>query len=470
MASEQLRKKWGTIFMGDREATMEQLDAMQEPVLRERQQKDLQAEYVERVRKRAADRAREILGEAYAERQKVLAEAEAEIAGSREAMLKEIAGIRAEAEQMRNQAAAELAKAQAEREAAVQIKNQAHDEGFQEGMDQAGAELKEFRADMGNELAQLLRAVEGQVRSITDYWRDDLAELVRVAVQAATGFFLQEEHERILKGLVLEAVNLLEEREVVSLRVNPEDESLVSDMFRAAREKAPELKQWIVNGDDSIARGGLVAESGSGSVDLRRENFQELVDSIMTHLALPVREAENAAQEALHNEVEACARAFSAREEELKPEAVSEEKNAPQPKPAALAAEKPAAPPPAQPKPAPVKPQEISPKAAETKTEAAQAPTRPAPQPTPPQPRPAAPQPAEVQPPESQSTAQVPDLGALEEDLLPDPQAASSGALEVSTADLPSLAELEEELFPVSHDEEHEVLEHGGFLSDQQAS
>ena len=53
---------------------------------------------------------------------------------------------------------------------------------------------------------------------------------------------------------------------------------------------------------------------------------------------------------------------------------------------------------------------------------------------------------------------------------MPDPQAASSGALEVSTADLPSLAELEEELFPVSHDEEHEVLEHGGFLSDQQAS
>ena len=34
MASDELRKKWGTIFMGEREATVEQLDAMQEPMRR----------------------------------------------------------------------------------------------------------------------------------------------------------------------------------------------------------------------------------------------------------------------------------------------------------------------------------------------------------------------------------------------------------------------------------------------------
>ncbi|MCR5813746.1 MAG: flagellar assembly protein FliH [Desulfovibrio sp.] len=453
MASEQLRKKWGTIFMGDREATMEQLDAMQEPVLRERQQKDLQAEYVERVRKRAADRAREILGEAYAERQKLLAEAEAEIAASRAQMLKEIEAIRAEAESFHKQAALELSKAKAEREEADRIKNQAHDEGFQVGMDQAGAELKEFRADMGNELAQLLRAVEGELTKITAFWRDDLAELVRVAVQAGTGFFLQQEHERILTGLVLEAVNLLEEREVVSLKVNPEDESIVSDMFRAAREKAPELKQWIVNGDESIERGGLVAESGSGSVDLRRQNFQELVNSIMEHLALPEREVEKEAQAALHVEVEARAQAFSDREEEPKaaPEAVQEQE---------------------MPQPAQAKPE------AKVEVPKAQAPKQTAPQSQPPtqatptetlaaQPdKPQAPPPAQARA-EAPAKADQPDLTALEDDLLPPTQAEAPAGLEVSAEDLPSLAELEEELFPVSHDEEHQVLEHGGFLSDK---
>ena len=459
MASEQLRKKWGTIFMGDREATMEQLDAMQEPVLRERQQKDLQAEYVERVRKRACDRAREILGEAYAERQKILSEAEGEIAAQRAQMLKEIQEIRAEAEQLHKQSQLEYAKAKAEREEADQIKNQAHDEGFQEGMDQAGAELKEFRADMGNELAQLLRAVESELGKITAFWRDDLAELTRVAVQAGTGFFLQKEHERILTGLVQQAINLLEEREVVSLRVNPEDESLVSDMFRAAREKAPELKQWIVNGDESIERGGLVAESGSGSVDLRRQNFQELVSSIMEHLALPEREAEKAEQQALHVEVEARATAFSKREEDPKEEEPKEEDS----KVEGAKAEEPKA------EPRPTRPVESG-----QARPAAQ--TQPLPQKSAPEEKTEQARPVTS---EAQDTAQAavkvpgtaqkPDLAALEEDLLP-ARASSDGPLEVSADDLPSLAELEEELFPVSHDEEHEVLEHGGFLSDQQAS
>ena len=58
MASDELRKKWGTIFMGEREATVEQLDAMQEPMRRERLKREQQEDYLERVRARAADRAR----------------------------------------------------------------------------------------------------------------------------------------------------------------------------------------------------------------------------------------------------------------------------------------------------------------------------------------------------------------------------------------------------------------------------
>ena len=72
MASDQLRKKWGTIFMGEREASPQQLDAMQEPLLRERAQQQHQEDYLARVRARAEERAREILGAAYAERQRAL--------------------------------------------------------------------------------------------------------------------------------------------------------------------------------------------------------------------------------------------------------------------------------------------------------------------------------------------------------------------------------------------------------------
>lgn len=304
MASEQLRKKWGTIFMGEREATVEQLDAMQEPMRREKLRQEQEADYMERVRARAAERAKEILGEAYAERLKVLEEARAETADARRETAARCAALKAEAEALHKEAAAELARAQAEREAAVRVREAAHGEGFQTGMDQAGEELREFRAELGQSLGALLRAVAAQRAALAAAWREELAELVQEAVAAGTGHVLREEHAELLRALVFRAVGLLENRATITVRVNPADEAAVSDMFAAAREHAPELVQWIVSGDERMEPGGLVAESGSGSVDCRREHFREMVDSILCHLALPEREEEAEADAAVDTLVE----------------------------------------------------------------------------------------------------------------------------------------------------------------------
>lgn len=286
MASDEVRKKWGTIFMGEREASVEQLNAMQAHVNREKLEKEQTEDYMERVRARAADRAREILGAAYTERQKVLEEAKGEAAAQKRLAAQECVKIKAEGEELRRQAQQELDKARAEREEAEQIRANAHEEGLQAGMDQAGRELHEFRADMGHSVASLLRAIERQRRNILDAWRADLVELTQAAVQAGTGLVLQKEHQAVLRNMVFQALDLLEKRSVVSLRVNPADEESVSDLFHAARERAPELKQWVVTGDESLEPGSVVAESGTGSVDLRRGNFREMVDNILDHLWL----------------------------------------------------------------------------------------------------------------------------------------------------------------------------------------
>lgn len=297
MASEEMRKKWGTIFMGEREASVEELKAMHERLNREKVEKEQTEDYMERVRARATDRAREILGQAYTERQKVLDEAKGEAAVSKRLAAQEAAKIKGEAEQIRKQAEEELAKAQKELAEAGRIRNEAHAEGYEAGMNQAGAELQEFRGELGQSLAVLLRAIERQRKNILDNWREDLAELVRCAVHAGTGHVLQKEHEAVLQSLVFKALDLLENRSLISLRVNPTDEESVSDMFRAARERAPELRQWTVHGDDTIEPGGLVADSGSGSIDLRRSNYREMVDGILSHLALPGKDGEDAEKE-----------------------------------------------------------------------------------------------------------------------------------------------------------------------------
>ena len=297
MASDQLRKKWGTIFMGEREASPQQLDAMQEPLLRERAQQQHQEDYLARVRARAEERAREILGAAYAERQKVLEEAGAEAQSRILQLTREALALKAQAQEELAQAQAEHGKARDLREEAEIIRDHAHNDGFQAGMAQAGAELKEFRADVGQMLGNMLQALDAQRHSLGEAWRDELAELARVAVEAGTGWILQAEHGRILQHLVFSSLQLLEDRATVTVRVHPDDEETVSDLFRAARERVPELTQWIVNGDASIEAGGLVAESVSGSVENLRAHYREMVNGILEYLTLPHRPQDEPAEQ-----------------------------------------------------------------------------------------------------------------------------------------------------------------------------
>ena len=317
MASDELRKKWGTIFMGEREATPQQLDAMQEPLLRERAQHLQQEDYLARVRARAEERAREILGAAYAERQKVLEEAGVEAQARVEQFTREAKELKAQAQAELAEAEAEHGKARDLREEAEFIRGNAHNEGFQAGMEQAGAELKEFRVDVGQMLGNMLRALEAQRHNLGEAWRDELAELARVAVEAGTSWILQAEHQRILQSLVFSSLQLLEDRATVSIRVHPDDEDTVSDLFRAARERVPELSQWIVNGDPSVEAGGLVPESVSGSVENLREHYREMVNGILEHLTLPPRPEEERAGE----EVSATAARESERLTQIVPEA-----------------------------------------------------------------------------------------------------------------------------------------------------
>ncbi|MBQ7738631.1 MAG: flagellar assembly protein FliH [Desulfovibrionaceae bacterium] len=461
------RKQWGTVFMGAKEATLEQLGAMQEPLLRERAQKEQEGEYLERVRQRACDRAREILSEAYTERQKILNDAQAEADAFMEKVRQDVEVIKAEAVKLHAEAKADVERSKQVLQDAEHIKAQAHDEGYQAGMDQAGQELREFRADLGSEMAQVLRHIAGEISSITQFWREDLAELVRQAVVSGTGWVLDQNYEVVLKSLVLQAITLLEEREVVTLRVNPEDEAIVSDLFRAAREKAPELKQWIVNGDDSIERGGLVAESGSGSVDLKRQNFRNLVNDILEHLTLPKTPEERARQEQATAQILSAAQKFEA-DLSMPLTPVDKEPSA------NLADFKPAEP--------MSDAQVAEPQIAHQASYAGQAVTLAEPsiddQPFEPAPKPmnmaqdlteqAQPELTVEEPRQAvvldNEPEAEPDLPLPTLDLPDNPEEEVAAPTQADPQLGTSLADLEEELFPVGQDEESEILANGGFL------
>lgn len=292
-----LRKKWGTIFMGDREASMAQLEAMQEPIRREQERQQNQEDYMERVKARAVERARQILGEAYAERQRVLEEAKRDAQASYQRIISEAESIRQSTRDGYEAMQLERGKTSKELAEAERIRAAAHDEGYKDGMDQVAGDLQQIRFELAQYVGWMMQAVQIQTHDICRQWRESLVELTRAAVSAGTGYVLSSQHEDVLRTLMLTAIRQLEDRTTITVRVHPEDEEAVTDMFAAAKERVPELQQWIVNTDDTMEPGGFVAESCSGSVDCRREHFRELVENILVHLGLPTTDEDRANEE-----------------------------------------------------------------------------------------------------------------------------------------------------------------------------
>lgn len=300
MAPDDIRPKWGTIYLdASREATLDKLDAMQAATRQEQWNQRTQNEYLERVREKAAERAREILGAAYVERQRVLEDAAEEARHIRQ----EAATMRASAQNALTEAETIRHMARDELEAAKARLAASKEEGFQAGLERAQEELARFRTELGMSLVEVLRAIHGQCGVIFEGWRKELTELLKVCVEKSTALVLDERHGLVLEHLIMEAVRQLDDRRCITLRVHPDDENAVAGIFAAAGERLPNMGQWSVAGDPSLELGGLVAESQSGTVDSRLELHSELVMNILRHLTLPSTELDSLSMLALEEVV-----------------------------------------------------------------------------------------------------------------------------------------------------------------------
>ncbi len=302
--SDDQKKQWGTIFLdANRESNLTKLDAMQASTRKDQWNQKARQDYLENVRQKAIDRAREILGEAYTERQNILAEAERDA----EAIRNEAKVVHNEADEIRQQAQNLRQEVENELEQAAITRNAAQEDGFQAGLDQAQDELNNFRMAMGSSVAGVLHAIEAQCMQIFAHWRQDLVDVVKVCAEKGTALVLEERHSQILEAMLLRAIRSLDERRSITLRVHPEDEPVVADLFAAAKEKNPDLSSWYISADPALQPGDIMAESPTGSVDSRRELYQHMVENIMRHLSLPESQSETQAmahiRQALEDEV-----------------------------------------------------------------------------------------------------------------------------------------------------------------------
>lgn len=278
------QERWGTIFMGpssDRESSIDKVANQEQCDIWNKQ---TEAEYMARVRARAALRVESMLDKARTN-SVVIRKTAQEWANK----------VREQWENLQGEARRELENAQIIRAEAERQRDNAYAEGYQMGVEQAMLELEEHRAQLDTVTASVLLAIQGQCGSFYERWRDELAGLLREAVETSVGWVLSEERAAVLESLMISAVQALETRQRIIVRANPDDVPALGEVFDSVKQRFPDLQSWEVQADPALLPGGLIVESASGKVDNRAETRREMVEQILQHVALPHSEADDEA-------------------------------------------------------------------------------------------------------------------------------------------------------------------------------
>lgn len=170
---------------------------------------------------------------------------------------------------------------------AKNIRDGAHHQGYEEGLKQANQELETMRQHMAEALAQALASIQEGAEQIWENNRQDLVMLTRLAVEKITRIVLDKEREQVMAGLLDQALDALDSHKVLYIKINPDDEALVSELLARAKDSHPTLEKWRLKPDPGMHQGGLVVESDYGMADNSLENRYAIVSGILDQLTLP---------------------------------------------------------------------------------------------------------------------------------------------------------------------------------------
>jgi len=167
---------------------------------------------------------------------------------------------------------------------AEELRCQAKEQGRREGCKKAAEEVKKIKEQKGLECKSLLDSMRQAGQSLWQSHRQDLALLVQVMVEKILAVELDNNRRESLGNLLDQAVDMMDVKRRVVITVHPRDQKLMEDLLGQAKAEEQGLKGCKVKADESIEAGGLVLECDHGMVDntiaARRASLQEIVDQL----------------------------------------------------------------------------------------------------------------------------------------------------------------------------------------------
>jgi len=176
-------------------------------------------------------------------------------------------------EEARREAEALVARAREEAEA---LRAKARAEGYEEGR----AEGLRTLAEAAERFEGLCRDLAGHKAALYREARDQVLELTLALVQKLLGP-LTEQTEGVVVRVVERALQVLSDRETLTIRVNPEDLQVLLEAKPRLMRSFDGIRQLAVVEDPGVRRGGCQVQTPTAEIDARLETqLAELVRAV----------------------------------------------------------------------------------------------------------------------------------------------------------------------------------------------
>jgi len=167
---------------------------------------------------------------------------------------------------------------------AERLRKQAWEQGRLEDEKKAAAEMKKIKEQKARECKALLESMR---RAGQDVWRSqrrDLVLLVQIMVEKILAVELNANRRESLASLLDQAVDVMDAQRRVVIMVHPRDADLMEELLKQAKANGGGLENCKVKTDEGLEPGGLLLECDHGMVDntiaSRKASLQGILDQL----------------------------------------------------------------------------------------------------------------------------------------------------------------------------------------------
>ena len=173
----------------------------------------------------------------------------------------------------------ENAKKKAEKEYEA-IKNQAYEEGFKKGEQDGLYKFQKDAADGIKSLETLASSSFDIKKNIIDSASRDIVDLV---IAIADKVCHQQFDEEVLHNITLDAIKQLNDKENITIIVNPALVENINNLASKFREEIPKLKTLKILEDNSLSADGVIIETPDTRLDSRISvQIAEIAEKMLT--------------------------------------------------------------------------------------------------------------------------------------------------------------------------------------------